>query len=1337
MAPPPPSKPSSDPLVILPSGFRPNTVFVGMEREMGDLHRRLFDAKSRSRGAACVLLWCVSGGGKSHLARQYLFAHQHEFPSGVFWVRARSRREIVDDYLEIAQKIGLRDVPLPDPRSSVASVAAAPEDDDSVAEQVIGAVKDWFEAREGWLIVYDGIAIDQDADKAALQTFIPDSRNSSVLLTSVNKCLIGSRRLLSPVGIKVLPLDEQDACTLLFDEAGIAKPKAKEKEKALDIVRKVGRMPLAIHAIGAKIRSTGEPLTKYRVKPYHAEAKLERPFADILADLRRYGHNEALNLVSVLCFFGQHIPVEMVQLGIRAARRQGFEISFLASEGSGAADLNDTLSVLIRYALLERNDPDDSASQGSHPSLVETIDMLRMHTVVQTVMCSQLLNAGLLPQWLTYAVTLFSYSFAEADRRIKRQDGGGLLRDYREYEVHGKRLVDHVTRNLRSNSSLQNASTQLHATLLLIRHEMQRSTEGHMGHVSVFDRTSSTSDTMPETPREPSASELLVLGPEPSKQLPVDSPVDIADTPQLSWHLGLSPAPYEDAGYVSEIDYADRPKPARRVPYPETPSADSPLDSSRLNLPERASKHQHRTVTDKKRRRLLGGMSAWRHVLRQDPSAEPTLLTVKRYTEPQPDGGASTTNLTGEGLATSPARTALAAFQLAKPKKATTLVERLKLRRASVSDTVAQLGAKGSAAVPDVVATTLPELVPDHNALSPVTEPAPSFRQTVLDPMVIMPQPLTLTRIPSHQSFLSGAAGSYHSDSALKATELWQQQPDALRQQQQQQQQQQPLAPIDLNVPYAPGYPDRLPMSRQSSPGARIAHPFAASTDQLLLLGNSGSGASHNAAAPRWRGITTAQIPLFQSFDGFLLRPHDSKPSVNALLSSSLDDSDYTPSKRQQQQQPSRYRPPSSSMANQPAPTSDYSLVSGRQGAGGAGGLLFTGLLRRSGGAGGGGGELLGAYEYASEPMSREQSGQSLGGLSATGTEPARFPPHFSPPATATAGGTSSLVTPQPYANNFHTRFRSTTLATPTSPPPQPPFSLGGVAPAAAAAGAARSMREAALTPRSVWSERDLNGLGGWASSAFAVVPPLSVTSAAASTAAAAAFPATTMSSGGGIAMERASSGPGAIGDSSGGGGGRSIVAAMKASLGLGTTSAASNTAAATAATATTTTAVASPIIQTAAVVPAAAMVPVMSGIASASPTGGASPPYPLYTQMPHTGSDLQRLAAAGGGGGGAVFGGAGAANNTGGRGGVILVNRAGRPRGHTSPPHLFPSPTATSSAAAAAAAAPATMAALQQAGVGVGVGASVGVGFGLVGLGLQMPTSPADDEPLSASLHF
>lgn len=298
-----PPKPA-EPYFIVPPGFRANTYFVGMEKELLELDRRLFD-KRRHVGTACVLLHGQPGGGKSHLARQYIYKNRRKFQCGIFWIQSSSREERYQAFWNVHQKAVARESP-------ETFISANRNQRSWVAE-----VKAWFENRHNWLIVFDGLVIDRDEDTTEIQEFIPDSTNSSIIYISRAKNLESKQRLFRPYPIKVPSLKDEDARKLLFRTLNIKKPSEAQIKSAKAIVKQIGGLPLAVDAVSHRLADTGEPLTKFSFNSYSADPKMGGTYNRILDDLQRLEHMEAWNLIHILCFYGQHIPVEMIHLGLR------------------------------------------------------------------------------------------------------------------------------------------------------------------------------------------------------------------------------------------------------------------------------------------------------------------------------------------------------------------------------------------------------------------------------------------------------------------------------------------------------------------------------------------------------------------------------------------------------------------------------------------------------------------------------------------------------------------------------------------------------------------------------------------------------------------------------------------------------------------------------------------------------------------------------------------------------------------------------------------------------------------------------------------------------------
>ncbi len=572
-----PSKPT-EPYFIVPPGFRPNTFFVGMEKEYQDLDRRLFD-KRRRDGTACVLLHGQAGSGKSHLARQYVNKNRKKFGGGVFWIAASSKEERYHSFWNLKQKVVCRD---------------QPELCDGVnSNDFVQAVKTWFEGRQEWLMVFDGVTVENDEDTTDFAKFVPDSRSSSIIYISRARNLESKQRLLRPFPIKVGPLKEEDAKKLLFKELHIKRPKDPEKEKASELVRNIGGLPLAINAISHRLADTHEPLTKYKLS-YSADPTIEGTYNKILDDLQRLGHMEAWNLIHILCWFGHEVPVEMVHLGLRILRAN---VEVRATETGGRPDINTTFGELMRYALIERNEPDDRDSMSSsRDSLVdpEPIDMLKIHSVVQNFCCDSLNVRGLLPQWLGYAVSLFSFSYHQADIKIKQRPDTARVSDYRYYKVHGQRLWDHSVHYESKSQDLGNIRETLKPTLSMIDNEIlqhepsssQESLKNGIFQISIFDRTSSSSDSGPgpitpdHRPTPPPLDNETLFGFPKGKTADSPGSFNAASAGLRPRIVGLSPRlpDSEDIGYESEQEgqRTSRPLQRDRSDHTARPSSPSP-----------------------------------------------------------------------------------------------------------------------------------------------------------------------------------------------------------------------------------------------------------------------------------------------------------------------------------------------------------------------------------------------------------------------------------------------------------------------------------------------------------------------------------------------------------------------------------------------------------------------------------------------------------------------------------------------------------------------------------------------------------------------------------------
>ncbi|KAJ8063490.1 hypothetical protein OCU04_007366 [Sclerotinia nivalis] len=546
---------------IKPPGFRPNSIFVGRRQELIEMHKMLFDETRRSQGSSAVLIQSMPGGGKTHLARQYAFEHKHEFPGGVFWIRAKSKQEITAGFWQIARKAALK----PSMVNEDPKVLDNPD-------QFIKLVRKWLNHRHHWLLILDGIHFDD-----TLRRFIPDSTDTSIIYTSTEKSVIGDHHFMNPQILKLPPLSAREAQHLLLRELDKKDPFLQDDLRhSMELVQAMQFLPVVIHVVAQRLKATDEPLARY-ARSYASGPKGLRElqaFTSVVEQLEKLGAYETLNLIHILCFFSQHVPVEMIALGLDA-----LDVPIRASEPITGRSLNNTFKVLNKFALIdrtEREEPPSSSqtSKGSRDLLPDDIDVIRLHSVVQGFFVDTLHAKGRLPMWLDRAIGVFCHSFEQANDRITQKTHTGLVEDYRLYEIHGIKLQQHLERHKKEyikrhkKEMLDPDATCiiLEDVLNAIRSEIQRRTpeSSHViaggrpeaSQTSIFDRTSSSSDTGadPETPADKfTEGTPWVLGPHTeSPQRLVHNPDflrQVENIKQMRFPPQLSK---EDTGYDSD-----------------------------------------------------------------------------------------------------------------------------------------------------------------------------------------------------------------------------------------------------------------------------------------------------------------------------------------------------------------------------------------------------------------------------------------------------------------------------------------------------------------------------------------------------------------------------------------------------------------------------------------------------------------------------------------------------------------------------------------------------------------------------------------------------------------
>ncbi|KAI1464931.1 uncharacterized protein F4812DRAFT_441012 [Daldinia caldariorum] len=596
--------PLQEPLFVKPTVFRPNTHFKGRDKELKLLHKMLMDRKRRSVGTSSVLIQSMPGGGKTHLARQYVFQHRYDYPGGVFWIRAKSLEELDYGFWDIAKTVGLNEVTFLDSNGLIDT------------RKMVKAVHTWLSTNDNWLLILDGIHF----DLPGLEDYIPFTRNTGIIYTSTERTAGEEYQFDNPQIIALDSLTKQEAQELLFEEMGKRQPYTQDDlRRAEELVELMDRLPLMIHVAALQLKATREPLAKY-LRSFRSRPKVGNLLAyrAVREQLEHRGAVAALNLMSLLSFFGTHIPVEMVVLGAKALDKRTPVKS--TDPETRRSSLNNTFKILIAFALVERNENTEASSASSHSTRSvdmgqDSLDILRIHGIVQAFFVDALAEEKQASFWLERAICVFCKAFDMSDRRATDDPQTGVPEDFRRLRIHGERLLAHTSRFEKRNKELTQCREFVESRLNTIDKRIdeltRRITDGSSqgsepAVVSVFERTNSLSEEDTSTPPSNSSiAEPYILYDENSPLSPLESPAiySISDYNPYHWHVTYPHGvPYDDKDHSRTVT----PQPAPTEVFESMSMPDDDEVTRRVFGPN------HRTIKRHAGRRYRDHAGSWR-----------------------------------------------------------------------------------------------------------------------------------------------------------------------------------------------------------------------------------------------------------------------------------------------------------------------------------------------------------------------------------------------------------------------------------------------------------------------------------------------------------------------------------------------------------------------------------------------------------------------------------------------------------------------------------------------------------------------------------------------------
>lgn len=286
---------------------------------------------------------CGLGGiGKTQAVVEYAYRYRDSYQAA-FWVKADRHNNALADFLALASLLNLPEKDAPDQTITLA------------------AIHRWLQMHTAWLLIFDNAD-----DLAVVRAFLPPAHKGHILLTSRVQAAGGLARR-----IEIETMGPEEGALLLLRRASLIDTHVSfeqvspaHRETALEIVRELGGLPLALDQAGAYIEESSCHLTDYlRLYRQQRSALLARR-GGLTADhpepvmttwslsFRQVEQADALaaDLLRLCAFLDPDaIPEEILAEAIHEMDTTSDAVS------PGELRLNDALAALLRFSLIRRN----------------------------------------------------------------------------------------------------------------------------------------------------------------------------------------------------------------------------------------------------------------------------------------------------------------------------------------------------------------------------------------------------------------------------------------------------------------------------------------------------------------------------------------------------------------------------------------------------------------------------------------------------------------------------------------------------------------------------------------------------------------------------------------------------------------------------------------------------------------------------------------------------------------------------------------------------------------------------------------------------------------------
>lgn len=331
-----------------------------------------------------VTLCGLGGMGKSQIALDFCLQNK-EFYQYIFWMEADTETTLQSSFIAAARKLKLADnVDQP--------------------EKIVRDMIEWLQETSGWLVVFDN-ADDYSLNKTSQsfqlrKKYFPKSGQGDILITTCLKYEIGQDN--SIVDLDKMEMDDSTALKLLLRERV---EKYRDDQSALEIVRILGYLPLALDLAGAYMEMDGSSPTKclelYKtdaeefLHPHeHLQVRRCTEYRKTVFTVWRTSFQLikdgerplAINLIqSIALLYPDNIPLELFEHHAQKI----YELDSAINPKSLKVDAQ----ILIDFSFVRRNENDSEKYILTVHRLVQKFILFEMESPKKLELCKRLLSA--------------------------------------------------------------------------------------------------------------------------------------------------------------------------------------------------------------------------------------------------------------------------------------------------------------------------------------------------------------------------------------------------------------------------------------------------------------------------------------------------------------------------------------------------------------------------------------------------------------------------------------------------------------------------------------------------------------------------------------------------------------------------------------------------------------------------------------------------------------------------------------------------------------------------------------------------------------------------------